>query len=538
LVIAAMDDSAGTKLRKVANLPAITDEARRMLRQLATALDDKADLEAWAAVDLRVAFDPDTAIKPAASSTWLGRTLDVLVFTPVASTWLGLMVATTAYRETANDPNLKGENFLQRWQGGFDHHIWGGLTFDRVTLITFLLVALVLLLALTHFAFRTRADHGPKAKAYRLLSEALTAAERELAPVRLGAVGRVADEVGRVSAEVADTAAEIRKVGEVARRTQDAAADSIEEITTAITAVKAAAEGVADAVIGMGDKLEAATVATSAVAATEAEFGVKLMDATGKLDTTVGGLADRLTKAVSAGETQLAKAVTDSTEKVAATLSNSMAQVKGALGDSTVKVSGAIGDLTATATKNAGSVGTAVRSLGDVRDATLLLPAGLGELKAEVGGLQVEVGRLNEGIAALSRAIETMRVASLPSSGGWGSPRTPSRGSSGDAGRGSSSGTDGRSSGDAGRAPSRDAGSLWSGDARSGSFDDAGRGSVRAVGGGSSGDSGGGFSDGRGREPSGGAGGGFSGDAGRGPSDGRDSGRGIRGMFARLFGRE
>jgi hypothetical protein len=409
-VITAMAESAGTLLRRVANQPTIADEARRTLHELADALDGKIDLDSWAGVDLRVAFDPETAIKPPASSTWLGRVLDVLVFVPVASTWFGLMVATAAYRDTLNDPALKGQNFLQRWQTGFDHHIWGGLTFDRVTLITFILVVLVLILALAHFGFRTRAEHGPKAKAYRLLSEALTAAERELAPVRLGAVGRVADEVGRVSAEVAGTAKEIKKVGEAAGRAQDAAAETIDKITTAIAAVQAAAADVAQGVMDMGEKLADATAATSAVADTEAEFGVKLLDATGRLDTTVGGLADRLTKAVAAGETQLARAVTDSTEKVTLTLSDGAAQVKGALGDSTVKVSGALGDLTATAVKNAGSVGAAVKSLAEVKDATLQLPAGLGALKAEVGGLHTEVGRLNDGIAVLARAIETMRI--------------------------------------------------------------------------------------------------------------------------------
>lgn len=410
----AMTESAGTKLTNVANLSAITEEARRPLVALATALHDKTDLDSWAAVDLRAAFDPETAIKPAASSTWLGRTLDVLVFVPVASTWLGLMVATAAYHSTLTDPALRGQNFLQRWQTGFDHHVWGGLSFDRVTLVTFILVSIVLIFAVAHFGFRTRDEYGPKAEAQRLLSEALTSAERELAPVRLGAVGRVADEVGKVSTQVADTAVEIKKVGAAANRAQDAAAETIDRITTAVATVQAAATDVAQAVMDMGEKLAEATAATSAVAETEAEFGVKLLDATGRLDTTVGSLADRLTKAVAAGETQLARAVTDATERVATTLSEGTAQVKGALGDSASKVNGAIGDLTATTAKNASEVGTAVRSLADVRDATIRLPAGLGELKAEVGELHTEVRGLSSGVRLLAAAIESMRVGPPP----------------------------------------------------------------------------------------------------------------------------
>lgn len=374
-----------------------------MLGQLADALDSRAGLDSWAAVDLRVAFDPDTAIKPSAGSTWLGRSLDVLVFTPVASTWLGLMFATAAYRNTLNDPALKGQNFLQRWQAGFDHHIWGGLSFDRVTLITFILVALVLAVALAHFVFRTRAEQGPRATAYRLLSEALTAAERELAPVRLGAVGRVADEVGKVSAEVAATAAEIKKVGEAAALAQGEAAGTIDRVTTALTTVKAAATEVARAVMDMGDKLADATAATSSVAETEAEFGAKLLDATGKLDTTVDGLADRLTKAVAAGETQLTRTVTDSTDKVAA-----------AMGDNTAKVSDVLGNLTATATRNAETVDSAVKSLGEVKNAARQVPAGLSALRTEVETLHAEVGRLTDGIESLARTVAAMRPAASP----------------------------------------------------------------------------------------------------------------------------
>ena len=398
-----MTEPAESLLKEVAARPAITDEARRMLGQLADALKSRADLDSWAAVDLRVAFDPGTAIKPSAISTWLGRALDVLVFTPVASTWLGLMFATGAYSNTLNDPALTGQNFLQRWQAGFDNHIWGGLSFDRVTLITFILVAVVLTVALAHFVFRTRAEQGPKAMTYRLLSEALTAAERELAPVRLGAVGRVADEVGKVSAEVAATAAEIQKVGEAAALAQGEAAGTLDRVTTALTAVQAAATEVARAVMDMGDKLADATAATSSVADTEAEFGAKLLDATGKLDTTVDGLADRLTKAVAAGETQLTRTVTDSTEKVAA-----------AMGDNTAKVGEALGGLTATATRNADTVDAAVESLGEVKAAALQVPAGLGALRTEVGTLHAEVGRLTNGIESLARTVAAMRPAAQP----------------------------------------------------------------------------------------------------------------------------
>jgi hypothetical protein len=138
-------ESAAGKLKDVADDRAVTDEAKRALRDLSTALDlgSAAALEPWAAVDLRAAFAPETTLKPPASAVWLGRSLDVLVFTPVASTWLGLTVAASAYKHTLNDPKLAGQNFLQRWQEGFDGHVWGGLSFGTVAAITFTLVAIV-----------------------------------------------------------------------------------------------------------------------------------------------------------------------------------------------------------------------------------------------------------------------------------------------------------------------------------------------------------------------------------------------------------
>ena len=74
------------------------------------------------------------------------------------------------------------------------------------------------------------------------------------------------------------------------------------------------------------------------------------------------------------------------------------------------------------------SVGAAVKSLAAVKDATLQLPAGLVELRAEIDGLQAEVGRLNGGIVALARAIETMKIPPRPA-------YAPSPSPSGSAGR-------------------------------------------------------------------------------------------------------
>jgi hypothetical protein len=381
-----------------------------MFTDLAAALDG-GDPDAWAGVDLRVAFDPDTALKPPAAVLWLGRVLDFLVFVPVASTWLGLMVATFAYENTLHDPKLAGENFLQRWQSGFDGHVWMQMSFARIASVTFILIAIILLVAIAHFYFRVRAEEGRRAKVYRQLTEALTAAEKELAPVRLGAVGRVASEVGKVSAEVAATAKEIRKVGTAAERSQEAAGDAIERISGTMTAVHAAAADVAQAVMDMGEKLAEATAATTSVADTEAEFGEKLLDATDKLDTTVAGLADRLTVAVGAGETQLARSVADSSERVADSLSEGAAQVRDA-----------IGELQSTAKKNVGEVSAAVTSLTDVKEATLKLPASLGHLDAEVA-------RLNDAIERLTRSIDTMKARSPLSA----PPPVPYRGPEGPA---------------------------------------------------------------------------------------------------------
>jgi hypothetical protein len=395
-------ESAAGKLKNVADDRAVTDEAKRALRDLSTALDlgSAAALEPWAAVDLRAAFAPETTLKPPASAVWLGRSLDVLVFTPVASTWLGLTVAASAYKHTLNDPKLAGQNFLQRWQEGFDGHVWGGLSFGTVAAITFTLVAIVVAVAIGHFGFRARAEQGRQARAARRLSDALTAAEMELASVRLGAVGRVATEVGRVATEVAATAGEITKVGQAAERAQDAAGKTIDRITAAMAAVQAAAADVAQAVMDMGEKLAEATAATSSVAETEAEFGEKLLDATDRLDTTVAGLAGRLTTAVAAGQTELSKSVTESSQRVA----ESSQRVADSLDEGAKQVRGAIGELNTTATKNTGHMATAVASLGEVKDATGRLPTSLDEL-------DTQVGRLNDGIGRLVRSIDSMAAA-------------------------------------------------------------------------------------------------------------------------------
>lgn len=138
-------------------------------------------------------------VRPSPPLNWLDPALEVLVFTPVASMWFGLMVAAAAYRSTLNDRALAGQSFLQRWQGGFDHHIWGGLYFDQVARITIVLVCLVLVLALGAH----KAHHAPVRRAERRCSKAaqrLLGSAARMLPT--GDRARYAEEFGSELAEI------------------------------------------------------------------------------------------------------------------------------------------------------------------------------------------------------------------------------------------------------------------------------------------------------------------------------------------------
>jgi hypothetical protein len=118
------------------------------LNGLADALEAERDLTVWAATDVLAIF-PHAYIKPAESKVFSALVLvrNVLVFAPVALTWLAISKATTAFAIYTAKATGEVANFLQFWQDGYG--ILGkDWTIGHVAMLDFYIIATVIALTL------------------------------------------------------------------------------------------------------------------------------------------------------------------------------------------------------------------------------------------------------------------------------------------------------------------------------------------------------------------------------------------------------
>jgi hypothetical protein len=370
------------------------------LKELADALKSGAGLDKWAEIDLYAAFLRDETIGPAIPAgggrgrllrAW-DRVLDdgptVLIFLPIAVTWAGLLFATRAYRESRNDPALANKSFLERWQSGFGGRLAGWLSFDRVALYTLLAIGLLVVMSLWQLTNRRRTDQrdeAERAELLRRLAEALTAAQLELAPVRLAAPGQAAAELGRVAGELAGTVTHIRRVGEVAERAQREAlaglavvGDAVGKVEQGTIAIQAVAVQVGQAAQQVGDRLADVGKATTTIADAAAEFARQADLSSDRLrkgvHDTIDGLADRIQQATAESQRKITVAVGDSSATIAKALDTGADQVRTALVE--VRTTGAA---------YTHRVESAVDVLGQVTEAVAAMPDSVQELSRQLG---------------------------------------------------------------------------------------------------------------------------------------------------------
>lgn len=156
------------------------------LNGLADALEAERDLTVWAATDVLAIF-PHAYIKPAESKIFSALVLirNVLVFAPVALTWLAISKATTAFAIYTAKATGEVANFLQFWQDGYG--ILGkDWTIGHVAMLDFYIIATVIALTLLTPVMA----HNAAARAER---EALDA-ERERIAVAVEVMAYLYDE--------------------------------------------------------------------------------------------------------------------------------------------------------------------------------------------------------------------------------------------------------------------------------------------------------------------------------------------------------
>lgn len=157
-------NTAASRLDNLAGEPAYQNfEAD--LRRLAGDLR-AGDTAAWRQVDLVSYFDAGSVVGRArgfraALARHVEIVRNVLLFTPLFFTWVGIFAAVQAYRELLAAPwseqaQFENASFLQLWTRGFGDRTWW--TLDHVALCDFLALAAVIVTFLVGSWLQNRAD--------------------------------------------------------------------------------------------------------------------------------------------------------------------------------------------------------------------------------------------------------------------------------------------------------------------------------------------------------------------------------------------
>ncbi|MCT9934545.1 hypothetical protein N5079_30500 [Planotetraspora sp. A-T 1434] len=376
------DQKLAAEFRELAGHPALAARSDQLI-ELADALNDPAKADLWCEVDLFAAFPPDDTVLVIVpySPTWqkiakfIHYIQAVLVFLPIATTWSGLKMATTAYGEALKDGGVETARrpFLEMWQQGFDGKLAGLWKFDNVAMMTLstigLLIVVTLLERYMHRWEDERASEQADELRPRLLS-ALTRATLSFGQVRLASPARF-------QAELTKSASELGKMGNTVRRVQKQVVEALEKA------------------------LEVAHEAAGALvsSATDVQSSLQIMD---KHLSAVNASAETLTQAVD----RTAYAIDSVGEKTDQAVDRVGDQLGMAILDATQGVRVALDQVT-TLTGQA------------VRDSVQSLDARVGELvgaasgiKAAVGGVDGAVGRTGEQITqAVTAASSTLTSA-------------------------------------------------------------------------------------------------------------------------------
>ena len=364
----------------------------------------------WANVDLFAAFlseDPgrDEAGWPARVWAAIDTAVQVLVFVPILLTWIGLTSAAFADRNS--------QSLLQTWQTGRMF----GVSFHLVALYTacivFLLIAGTVALII-HRKQLERDDADLRAK----LAEALTWADLELAPVRLGITDRVAQEMGDMADKLVQTADAIEAAGVAAVVAQQQATAAVTAAVPALASVDAAATASRDAAAELGKTpgalkphLIELTEAANNVAKAERDLVAASAASSKQVASALGASGRDLADASAASTKQIASALGASGRDLADASAASTKQIAETLAGGASGVRDSLGEVTSAATWSASRAEVAADILGQAQHALIGLPGAVAELRTGVGDIGSQIMNLTDAIKAAGGAADRLLAA-------------------------------------------------------------------------------------------------------------------------------
>lgn len=360
-------------------------QALRAYHAAPTSLDSA---RGWASVDLFAAFlseDPGLPEARRAGRFWttLDGIIQVAVFVPILLTWIGLAGAAFTARS--------GESMLQSWETaglpGFALHLVAVYTAGIVFLLVVGSAALVI---------HRRSVEAKDAQLRQDLADALTRADLELSPLRLGITERVAQEMDRAADKLAETVGKIETAGREASRAQQAAGDAVSAALPVLSSVESVAKASRDAAAELGAAPDKIARGLANLAAAASQVGQAERD----LITATEGAAKQVADTVATAATDIAAATAASSVHLAGTLDGHASEMRLALNEVTVVAAGY-----ASRTEVAADV------LGQTQKALVSTHKTLAELPAAVDNLNGGVSSIGGQFTELATAIAAAKEA-------------------------------------------------------------------------------------------------------------------------------
>jgi len=377
-------DSVAGQLRKLAR----QYETPELLVDLADALGGAARATpgqdralSWATVNLQAAFlGGDSALRVRTGPGWkyVHGVLEVLVFVPIFTTWLGLILATSAYRNALSAGALGGESFLEGWQTGFGGRLPGVLDFGSLASVT--VVAVGALMALTGDSVRRRL----RAESVRSqLAAVLVKAELVLADYRLGAPERLARKLDLASTGLDQTVTAIAATGKMVAEVQQQAVDALSAITPALASLQNAASSVENVPDLLGGHLDQMS---KALRSSISQVGQSV----GQVGQALGDVALAQREVVSAG-------------------TEASAEITGVLTAGATRMREVLTDVSSTAAAYAYRVELAADVLGQTQEILNRFPDAIDGMTAAVSQLRGDVTSLRDRVSKVETAVSANR---------------------------------------------------------------------------------------------------------------------------------
>jgi hypothetical protein len=411
-VVSGWSDAAG-RLESLA----ASCQRERQLRDLAGALraykSTPADVESargWAGVDLFSAFlseEPgrQETGRPAKFWSRIDVVVQVLVFVPILLTWIGLAVAAFVAKS--------GESLLQAWQTGNP----SGLKFHWVAVYTALVVFLLIVVSAA-LILHNRSLEQRQARLRQDLAEALTTADLELTPLRIGITEHIAQELDQAADKLSEAAARIEAVGRTAVQTQQAATAAVAATLPALATVDSAARAAHDATAELGSlpgkltgHLDMLGEAATEVARAERDLVAAGGASSRQLAAAVAASLARLTTASLGSVAQVAETAVNSSNEMAAASVASSRQIAGTFGGHADEIRAVLNEAAVAAASYASRTEAAFDILGRAEETMAELPDAVSGLRGGVSGVGGQLAELTTAITAAGEMAATLLAA-------------------------------------------------------------------------------------------------------------------------------